>query len=310
VNLRVSGQTQTNYAIANLQRQGSLFAKYQDQVISGLKVKVASDDPANYPSLLRAKNEVLRFSTFAQTMSDATTDLNAGVDAMLEAQQTMVRARQIASEGANGPMEQAGLETLAVELDSLVNRLMTAGNSQIDGKYLFSGTASDTPPFRVAATDVSGRPATIAYDGSNDRARVLIGPGQTVDTKYAGSEVFQQPGGDLFQTLIRLRDNLRNPAFTQAERSQALNASLTDVQNSQDALSSATGEQSANLATLDVLKNRVGDLRLTSLIRATEIEGTDIAEAAVRLQEIQASLQASLAVTSRLLQPSLLDFIG
>ena len=36
------------------------------------------------------------------------------------------------------------------------------------------------------------------------------GQNQTVDTRYAGSEVFQQPGADVFQALITLRDNLRD----------------------------------------------------------------------------------------------------
>src|SRR5581483_616654 len=93
-------------------------------------------------------------------------------------------------------------EALAEEVDSLIGRALNAANSQQDGKYLFSGTAIDTPPFTVATTTANGQPATIAYDGSPDRSRVLIGPGQTVEARYSGSAVFQQAGTDVFQALI------------------------------------------------------------------------------------------------------------
>jgi flagellar hook-associated protein 3 FlgL len=309
VNIRVTGQTQSANAIAYMQKQAAAAAKYQDQISSGLKVKAASDDPVNYTSLLQAKSAIERFDAYAQTVSDATTDLNAGVDALGEANQVLVRARQIAIEGADGATDFAGFEALAVEVDSLIERMMTAANSRVDGKYLFGGTATSTPPFRVGTVDAQGRPATFAYDGSADRARVLVGPGETVDTKYVGSDVFQQPGGDVFRSLIDLRNTLRDTSLTSGAKSQALSQRLGEVDAAREALSNTVGEQSSRLASLEAMKNRIGDLKLASTERATDLEAADIAEAIVRLQEQKTSLEATMAVTAQLLQPSLLDFL-
>ena len=60
-------------------------------------------------------------------------------------------------------------------------------NSVDEVARLFGGTATGARPFQVATANAQGQPATIAYAGSTDRARVLVGPGHTAATKYVGS---------------------------------------------------------------------------------------------------------------------------
>lgn len=309
MNIRVTGQTQTANAIAYQRQQFAALAKYQDQISSGLRVKLPSDDPSQFPALTHAKAASLRLATYSQTITDATTDLNASVDALQEVNAVLVRAKEIALEGANSTTEpQGGYEALAREVDSLIDRALRAGNTRQDGKYLFAGTATSTPPFRVATTDPSGRPATIAYDGSADRSRVLVGHGETIEVRYPGDGIFQQSGTDVFAALIGLRDDLRS-TLTGGAKGQALTTRLGQVDAARDAIGEVIGEQASSLAILDTLQNRVRDLKLDADIRAVEIEGTDYAYAMVRMQSQDTALQATLAVSARLLQPTLLDFL-
>lgn len=310
MNFRVTAQTQTANAIAYLRQQTTAVAKYQDQVSSGLRVKLPSDDPAGYAQLARANADGLRLDTYAQTMSDATADLNAGVSALQDVNDALVQAKQLAQEGINDTTDPTSAAALATQVDALIDRVMAAGNTQSsDGKYLFGGTATGTPPFQVAATDAAGRPTAISYAGSADRARALIGPGQTVDTRYAGDQVFQQTGADAFQALIDLRDNLRNTTLSGTARTAALTQSLSAVDAARDAIGNTTGEQSAHLANLDALQTRVGDLKLAAQQRAGDIGDTDYADAVVKLNAQQTALQATVAVSAKLLQPTLLNFI-
>jgi flagellin-like hook-associated protein FlgL len=59
-----------------------------------------------------------------------------------------------------------------------------------------------------------------------------------------------------------------------------------------------------------VLSGVIGDAKLDFNARAGDLEGTDYAEAVVKMQEAQTALQAIYAVTARLADPGLLDFIG
>lgn len=310
MNLRVTTQTQNNNAVFNIRQRSAELAKYQKQVTSGVRVDKASDDPGAYPALTIAKAASNRLATYSQTVSDATAVLNSGVSAIQDVNSVLVRAKQIALEASDASTQPDSREALATELDGLIERALTTVNSRPDGKTLFAGTATDTLPFRVATTDSAGRPATIAYDGSPDRSRVVTGRNTTVDTRYVGSEVFQQPGGDVFASLIQLRDNLRGNLPANTTYTQALTQSIAAVDAARTAVSEATGEQASSLATLDSLSSLIGDTKLDFDARVGDLEGTDYSEAIVKMQEAQTSLQAIYAVTAQLANPGLLSFIG
>jgi flagellar hook-associated protein 3 FlgL len=308
MNIRVTGQSQTASTIANIQRQSAGQAKYQNQVASGLRVERPSDDPTAFPALARARADGLRFAAFGQTMADATTTLDAGVSALGEVSAVLTQAKQIAIEGADATTDGSGAEALATQVDGLIQRALAATNAQVNGRSLFGGTATTAPPFQTV-TDPTGLLTGVTYAGADERGRSLIGPDQTIDTQYVGSEAFQRPGGDLFQTLIGLRDDLRNATLTGPARSAALNARLGQVDATRTAIGEATAEQGSSLVTLEAISARVSDLKLESDIKVGDLGSTDYAEAVVRMQEQQTSLQATLAVSAKLLQPSLLDFI-
>lgn len=311
MNVRVTGQTQTNNAIAYMRARGADLAKYQDQVSSGLRVTRPSDDPAAFPALSRAKAASQRLAAYSQNVDDSTAVLNASVSTLQDVNDLLVKARQLAQQGADASTgsDPTANESLAVEVDGLIARALGDANARPDGKALYAGTAIGTTPFRVATTDAQGRPATIAYDGSADRARALTGPAQTADTRYTGGEVFQKPGADVFQALIALRDDLRNAALVGPARSQALNQRLGDLDAARNAVGEVTAEQSSNLATLESISSLTGEVKLTTDERIGQLEGTDYAEAVVKLKEQEAALQAIYATTAKLFQPGLLDFI-
>jgi flagellar hook-associated protein 3 FlgL len=308
MSVRVTGQTQVANAIAYLRQGSAGLAKYNDQISSGNRVTRPSDDPTQFPTLLRAKADSGRFAAYGQTMADATGALNAGVDALQEANALLVRAKAIGLEGASSTTTADAYEALATEVDGLITRAVRAGNTQLDGKYLFGGTQTGTPPFRVATVDGAGRPATVVYDGAADRTRAVIGPAQTVDTRYAGDQVFQKAGADVFAALIGLRDDLRSTQPV-ANKPGLVNARLAQLDAARDAIADGVAEQSSNLASLDALQNRMQELKLTADVRWGEVEGTDYAEAVVKMKQFENGLQATMAVSAKLLQPSLLDFI-
>lgn len=309
MNVRVTGQTQVNNAIANLRRQAADAAKFQEMISTGVKVAAASDAPATFASVSVARAASKRTGTYQETLNDSTSDLNAGVSVLQDVSTTLTRATQLAVTGASGTLDGPGFEAVASEVDALFDRLLSAANHQQDGRYLFGGTATETPPFRVDTLTADGKPATVAYDGAAERARALVSKSQTVDTRYVGTEVFQAAGGDVFGALLGLRDDLRNSSLNDSAKTEAVSARLADIQNARSRITQAMGEQSGSLAGMEAITSRLADLKLNADSRAGELEGTDYAEAVLRLKEQEAAFQATLGVSAKLLQPSLLDFI-
>jgi flagellar hook-associated protein 3 FlgL len=309
MNVRTSVQAQIAGTISQIRRQGAVQAKVQDQLISGVRVKAASDDPAAFASLTQTRAAAGAFGTQLQVISEATTSLDAGVSALLDGNSVMARAKQLATIGADGATDPAAYEGLATEVDSLIERLVQVGNSKFEGQYLFGGEATDSPPFRIDGTNGRGQPIAVTYDGSATSARAIVGSDQNVLTRPVGREVFQNPAGDAFGSLIRLRDTLRDTTLTDSQKTAALNTRLGEVDAARTAIGTAIGVQSSTLSNLEAVQARVTDLRLAANVRTGELEATDFAEAVVRLRESEASYQATLNVASRLIPPSLFEFV-
>lgn len=311
MNIRVTSQMQANDVILNMQQQSARLAKYQNQVSSGFRVSQPSDDPFAFAEASHAQASSDNLTAYSQTNTDASSTLNSAVSALTSVNNILVQAKQLAQEANNSTTNSNPTELAAIanQVSGLITQALSVANSQPDGNSLFAGSAITTVPFSVATTNAAGQPETIAYNGATQASSALVGPGQTVDTRYAGNAVFQQSGGDVFKALISLRDNLQNTALTGSAQSQAFAQNLTDMSNALSAIGNVTAQQSSSLATLQAVQNLNTNLKTSVDEQIGTLKGTDYADATVKMQEQQTSLQATYATAYQLFQTSLLNFI-
>ena len=309
--MRVTTLAQTNNAISYIEQQSATLAQVQNQVSTGIRVNQPSDDPVAFAQISQVKATVSRLTTYTQNISTATSTLNNSVSTLSDVNNLLVQAQQLAQEGADASTNsnQTDRAALATQVNSLINQALGDANSQPDGRSLYAGTATSTVPFTVATTNAKGEPETIAYNGAAQSASVTTGENQTVNTRYAGSGVFQQPGADVFQALIGLRDNLENTSLSSTQLNTALNQSITQLTSARSAINDVTGQQSADLASLQTLSNTVSTSQLASQTQLTDLQSTDYASAVVQVQAQQTQLQAIYAMTAQLVQPGFLSFI-
>ena len=184
---RVTSQTFFTQLIANAQSHQARLAVLQQQASTGLRVQKPSDDPVAMRTLLSRKSADARVDVQVANIEEARAQLNLSVSQLLDANNVLVRAKDVALQAP----QSTETEILAQELDTLIDSLLSIVNAQQDGRYLYGGTASQAAPFRITL-DADGQPAKVVYTGADDRASIAIGTGLTVDTSYAGAEVFQQ----------------------------------------------------------------------------------------------------------------------
>jgi flagellar hook-associated protein 3 FlgL len=306
---RTTTGTRTNTAIAHLQSQAAGTAKWQTQILTAKRLNKPSDGASDFVSLVDLKSRELRLGTSLGTIADAANSLNEGVNHLTEAHSVLTRAHDLASDAANTHTDATSYEAIASEIDSLLGRFVDLANAKVGDRYLFGGTATTTPPYEITATDANGKPTAITYRGSDERSKGVVGQGQTVDTIYAGNQTFQ-PGPDAFQVLMTLRDNLRDPSLSQAQRSDLLNQRMAELETTRTTVINTVGEQASSLESLQALQTRVQDVRINVQARAGELEGADFAEATVKFQEQQNAFQATLAVTSKIFAVSMVDYMN
>jgi flagellar hook-associated protein 3 FlgL len=310
MDLRVSLQTIVNNSLFYEQQQTAALSRLQQQASSGNRILAPEDDPLGSVAVINYNTQDAAYDTELANINTATTTLNQGVSTLQDASNVVVSAKSLAIQATNSGNDQNALNAIATQVDALLKRLTDLANTQSGGQYLFGGTRSQSQPF---VTDASGN---VTYAGAAQRANVPVGPGQTVDTYYAGSAIFQapQPGGtgtdDAFQTLAALRDDLRNTGgLTQTAQLQAVSGHLAALDRINENILGAVGEQSATLQNLGAFQTQVQDAQLQTKQLTGDIQSADMTSVVTNLQAEQNLFQATLATTSKVLSQSLLDFI-
>lgn len=186
--MRISQQQAIESSIRTAQLQQTEIAELQAQLATGLRIRSASDDPAEWNSLSAQKATVARMDVDLQNMSTVRQQLNQSVATLTEAGNILVRAREIALDG----MQSQNRETLAQEIDRLIDAMLTTSNAEALGNHLYSGTATHKKAFEVADVDEFGRPIEIVYNGSNDRSETIVAPDNYASVLPSGEDVFQQ----------------------------------------------------------------------------------------------------------------------
>src|SRR5205823_8324529 len=88
------------------------------------------------------------------------------------------RVRELVVQAGNDSTGPAGRAEIASEISQLIDDVKGAANAQYEGRFIFSGSATDTAPYAVGASDV--------YSGNTDVVQREIGPGVHLDLNTVG----------------------------------------------------------------------------------------------------------------------------
>ena len=185
---RITQQQTMSNAIRHAQARQVSIADLQDQLASGLRIRKASDAPAEWGRLTAKKNALSRMDVDLQNISTVEQRLNQSVSSLTEAGNILVRARELALGGYSADERPA----LANEVDRLIEVMVSTANSSDGGVQLYSGTASNNKSFEITDVDEKGSPRQVQYFGSNDTSETIVGEGTYSNVLPSGAEIFQQ----------------------------------------------------------------------------------------------------------------------
>jgi len=133
----------------------------------------------------------------------------------------------------------------------------------------------------------------------------------TTTLKKTGEDSVEFPGTtDAFQVMMALRDDLRNTRdLTGDQLHAAFSRRLGDIERIENHLLDEIGVQGVALQQMERLEIRTEDQELEQKIKYGETVNADLAEAAVRMQELLNLQQFTMASISKVFSQNLLQFI-
>ena len=296
---RVASFSTSTMMLADLYEGQRALARSQEQMATGKRIRKASDGPAEVVASLDGRARLRRSEQLDRNAGTARQWLTASDNATQSIIDRLSQVRNLVIQANSGVNDNASRASIRNQLDSLRESLIEAANTSVLGRPIFAGTAAGQVAYDAAGT----------YLGDAGPVKLPIANGVALQVNRTGTEVFGTPNpadpanGDLFQMIGSLSQAV------QTGDTAALTAGLSHLDTAVNRVQGVQVELGSHL-------NQIEDLRDAAAANDTEVKATisrledvDFAEATIEYKTREASYQAALQVTSKIIQPSLMDFL-
>jgi flagellar hook-associated protein 3 FlgL len=301
---RVSTYGQMSSTLATAMRLQSEVAKAQKQEGSGQKSENYQGLGSDTRQLLNLENQLARsleYTDHAEIVSSRVETMYSSVGSMID---EMANLRKMLSSAiTNGVAEDIAMNNQAA---GILDTFADLANVQVDGRYLFAGNVTNTPPVNVgnppyAPQTYPSTANTDYYQGDSAIASFKISENRTIDYGVTANE----------------------SAFEQAIRSLSLAANASENPLDKDAVQEAYDLATQALEGLAVVQTKLSsigsaidaevdiqtEVQLQLEAMASNIEAVDVAEALSRMEALQTQLKASYHAVSILNDMNLFDYL-
>jgi len=277
------------------------LARANEQLSTGQRLNTISDDVLASGRVLRLERENEAIQSYVRNLDLADTMLSFATTSLEQTSETIARVKELAIQAATETYNDSNLQTIAAGVDASLVTLVALGNIEYQGTYAFSGEAVHTASF-ATTKDAAGEIQSVAYEGAMLTTQVNVGPRAVTEVNVVGQEIFQGDG-DLFQTVIDLREGIR------AGDQDEINRLIGELDVSHTDIRQALGTLGERQDQLQVLANASEAFLQRNDEVIANLRDADVAELAVQYNSLMASLEVVMKVAAETVKPSIFDFL-
>jgi flagellar hook-associated protein 3 FlgL len=285
--MRISDNMRLTSVLTSLSQLRSQQAELTQQISSGTRIGAPSDDPVAAANLTRVNAQAARTADYRATIANVRSDASTAEATLAQASDLMVRAHEIAVQGANGTLSAEDRKALADEVASLRDQLVATANTRGSQGYLFSGSQTNTQTLS----------STGQYQGDSVEHQVEIAPGVNAAVSVTGAEAFTAANGgtDAFATLTDLQTALEN------DDQAGVSASLDAVEASRAQIVRTRSKAGLILNRLDTSDEALSSAALELDKRKSSLADVDPIAALSQLTQLSTTLDQAISVARNLL---------
>lgn len=325
--MRITNNMIINNMVYNLNQNMKTLEKLQYQQATGKKFRVPSDDPIGASKSLKFNTDISKLEQYKRNAEDAMSWLDDTESALGEINEVLKRAYELTVDAANGTKEAGDLKKIKEEIDQLKDHLVQIANTTYSGRYIFSGYKTDKPLLNADGTYNSD------FDGifqlkESEVFTYNVGMAETVEVNTVGIKVFgvgevgqygdfksnfsghtgDKDDKDDTATLIDVFKKLSNAL--ENNDTDAIQKSITNLQLSQEQVLSVRAEVGAKMNRLKLTETKL-DSQINNVKELLSLnEDVDITEVIMNISMAQNVYVSSLMTGSKIIQPSLAQFLS
>ena len=190
--IRISTSWMYQQSLSSILNQQSATAVTQNQVSSGQRINLASDDPGGATQVVSLNHVLADAAQYTANINNANGRLSTESTTLASFNSLLNQARSMAIQGINGTLSTADRQDMATQLGQIRAQLVQLANTtDANNNALFAGTSTTTTPF------VLNSDGSVTYNGNSDNQMTAIGSGLRIPNSDAGSGLFMNiPAGN------------------------------------------------------------------------------------------------------------------
>ncbi|MCP4213731.1 MAG: flagellar hook-associated protein 3 [bacterium] len=285
------------------------------QTSSGKRLNNLSDDPSDMSYVLNLRSKIGQIDQFTKNIDSAKAYLSTAESALNQVENVIISIVNLTEQGASETVGPDERNTIADSIEQMRDEILNYANTQVMGRYIFAGSATDTEPFSLPiAPDMitntnANRPNEFLYYGNSDTMEIQADFSVTVASNIPGNEIFgefgaAEPPYDIFERIAGIVQHLREDDTT------AIGQDIGTMDDIVNQVSENIGVIGNRTSHMTEIKGMLTSFRSSMQANMSSLEDANMAEAISNLSREEIGLQATLQAGSRIQRTSLMNFLG
>ena len=347
--MRIADKMQYDSVNGNIQKNRSQMSDLQNQAATQKRVNKPSDDPLAAARVLSTRVDLQGNRQYVKNLTYARGFLEFTDQALGDLTEVLVRAKELAiNQASDASGNEETRRTVATEIEQLSHSMVGIGNRKLADRFIFGGFRTQSAPFTRDGTyqgdegEMNVNVDKGAFLPMNvPGSRVFLGIGINEFGAVKGAppqarsvaELHQQNVEEPIEGAPELTDDLPERLLPdETERAAPLGVNLfriikdlevslrtndkAGVQDSLDLIDSALSQVVATrsqvgsrAASLNQLTAGLEKAKIDDQATISTLEDADVFETVSDINRTQATLQATLQTSGKIVQQSLMDFL-
>jgi flagellar hook-associated protein 3 FlgL len=290
----------TSTIIANIQQSDAAVQTALQQVSTGQRVNVPSDDPAASAQLVQLQAQTANIDQYTSNGDSVLAQAQIADSTLTSVVAQLNQAVTLGTEGADGESSVGDTrQNLAQSVQSILQSVVALANTTYQGISIFGGTANGQAAFTPSSTSSTG----YQYNGNSGVNEVQIGSSLSVQANIPGDTVFTNPNASVLGALSSLQKALTSGTSTDIGNATTAVTTALNYVSQQHVVYGNTINQ------INAQETYLAQDKITISSNENSLVGIDTATAAEELTQAETDNTATLSASAKVLQNNLLTYL-
>lgn len=302
MSMRITSNMMTTQLLSNLNNNVYTSSKLSNQASTGRKLNTPSDDPVGATYALRYRAEISSTAQYDSNVSTSLSWLDYTDSVMGQAGEVMTKLKELTVQGSSETMSDTDLQAIKKEMEELKEQLVSIGNSEITGKYVFNGQQYDNKPY--ALTDTVTSYDQISTD--NGSVSYMISEGVNVPINVSGNDFFGSSTDE--DNIFKVLDTMLTAL--DAGDSAAFAGQLNNLESRTETMLTGRAQIGARTNRVELVQARLSERSSNLTEMQSAVEDAEIDEVLIQATQAQTIYQAALKSSASIMSTSLVDYMS